>query len=344
MMQQSRLWGSSALLAIGISLLVACGNATDATSHTVPPDVTRSTASGSPPVMLTTGQPASTSHAVAKGTPTPSPSKRATPKSAAKSSPSSSGSGYQGSSQAAIDPSGENPPTALSGFTLKYVQDFTGNSIPANWGAYHGTPGGESSDVAQWVPDMCTFSGGEAHFMALGIDSCGLQYYGNPQVYGAWFARLKGDSQPSNIFFSNIFLLFPTNNQWPPEIDIFEDGGDRSRTISSLYNTVGSLCGSAATEQCLQSYGQSNGQSGGVANDDTQWHTYGVEWTPSSVTWFIDGRAIYTAPASQVKSPAQQPAVPMYMDLQSQNLQGTGAPAQRESMTVDWVEEYSWNS
>jgi beta-glucanase (GH16 family) len=231
----------------------------------------------------------------------------------------------------------------LSGFTRTYTEDFNGNSIPSGWDAYNGTPGGVSADVAQWVPSMCTFSGGEAHFMAKGIDSCGLQYFGTPQVHGAWFARLKADSEPTSVLFSNIFLLFPASNQWPPEIDVYEDHGGRTSTSASMYNTVGNACGASPSQDCLASYAQSNGQSGGVANDDTQWHTYGVEWTSSGVTWFIDGRAVYTAPASQVKSPAQQPAVPMYMDLQSQNVQGSGAPTQRESLTVDWVEEYSWN-
>jgi hypothetical protein len=231
----------------------------------------------------------------------------------------------------------------LSGFTLKYVQDFTGSSLPAGWFAYDSVPGGESASVAQWLPSMCTFSGGEAHFLANGIDSCGLQYFGSPQTHGAWFARLKGDDQPASLTFSDIFLLWPANNQWPPEIDIYEDNADRAWTSNSMYNTVGSLCGSSPTSQCLQPYEQSDGQSGGVANDDTRWHTYGVEWTPSGVSWFIDGRVVFTAPASQVKSPAQQPDTPMYMDLQSQNLQGAGAPAQRESMTVDWVEQFSWN-
>ncbi len=197
--------------------------------------------------------------------------------------------------------------------------------------------------MAQWAPSMCTFGGGEAHFVAMGIDSCGLEYYGDPQVYGAWFARLKADTEPSNIFFSNIFLLWPANNQWPPEIDVYEDGGGRSSTSASVYNTVGDMCGSSPTSQCLKPYGQSNGESGGTPNNDAQWHTYGVEWTPSGVTWFIDGRVVYTAPASQVKLPAKQPAVPMYMDLQSQNVQGGGTPTQRESMIVDWVEEYGWN-
>jgi hypothetical protein len=270
------------------------------------------------------------------------PPTRATPTAVAH--PSTPGTGTQRGTLASLAPSGENPSTALSGFALKYVQDFNGNSIPPNWFAYSGTPGGESANVAQWVPGMCTVSGGEAHFMAMGIDSCGLQYYGSPQEHGAWFARLKGDSEPSGMWFSNIFLLWPANDQWPPEIDIYEDGGGtRAGTSASMFNTVGDICGSSPTPQCLEPYEQSNGQSGGVPNDGTQWHTYGVEWVPSGVTWLVDGRVVYTAPASQVKSPAQQPALPMGMDLQSQNLRGAGTPTQRETMTVDWVAEYSWN-
>jgi hypothetical protein len=244
---------------------------------------------------------------------------------------------------AGLDPSGQNPLTTLPGFTLKYVQDFNSNSIPAGWLAFPGVPGGESASVAQWVPGMCTFSGGEAHFMAQGIDSCGMAFYGTNQEYGAWFARLKGDSEPSGMLFSDIFLLWPANNQWPPEIDIYEDGGEnRSSTNASLFNTVGNICGSSPTQQCLRPYEQTNAPNG-VPNKGTKWHTYGVEWTPSGVTWLIDGHVIFTAPASQVKSSARQPAIPMNMGLQSQNLNGAGTPTRRETMTVDWAEEFSWN-
>lgn len=352
-MIKGKLLGGSALLLLGASLLAACGSAAGTVSHAAAADTTRGPAAdGLSPLSLST--PSVIGHAVVKGAPSLAAPKAtrtshgATPSPAARSSTPGTGSSSQNGGQASLvpsglDPSGENPSTALSGFTLKYVQDFTGNSIPAGWFAYDSVPGGESASVAQWLPGMCTFSGGEAHFTAMGIDSCGLQYSGSPQTYGAWFARLKGDDQPAGLLFSDIFLLWPANNQWPPEIDIYEDNGHRSLTSASMYNTVGGTCGSAPTPQCLQPYEQSNGPSGGVANDGTAWHTYGVEWTPSGVTWFIDGRVVFTAPASQVKSPAKQPATPMYMDLQSQNLQGAGAPAQRESMTVDWVEQYSWN-
>jgi hypothetical protein len=317
---------------------------------------------------LSLGSPTIITKAIASGKPLPSATKAAhkkatkqqkATKTTASAQPSASSSSTGNTPTAAptaaptgsltggsggVDPSGQNPATTLSSFSLKYDQEFNGNSMPSNWDAYDGVPGGESSSVAQWVPSLCTFGGGEAHFMASGIDSCGLQFFGDSQEYGAWFARLQGDDEPSNMWFSNIFLLWPANNQWPPEIDIYEDGGrSRSNTNASLFDTVGNICGSSPTQQCLRPYTQSNAQSGGVANNGTEWHTYGVEWTPSGVTWLIDGRVVYTAPASQVKSPAQQPALPMNMDLQSQNLTGAGTPTTRETMTVDWVEEFSWN-
>jgi Glycosyl hydrolases family 16 len=246
--------------------------------------------------------------------------------------------------QSGSDPSGQNPATSLSGYTLKYVQEFTGGSVPANWGTYTGVPGGETSSEADWEPGMCAFSGGEAHFMASGIDSCGMQFQADPQEYGAWFARLQGNVEPAGQLFTDIFLLWPANNQWPPEIDVYEDEGDRSRTTATLWNTVGNACGPSVSYGCLSSYTQTNGDSDGVANNGTEWHTYGVEWTPSGVSWLIDGKVVFTAPASAVKSPARQPALPMEMALQSENLQGSpGASTTEDTMNVDWVEQFSWN-
>jgi hypothetical protein len=329
-------------LAIGVSVLAACGTSAGGTADRAIAPSTQATSAAAGRSELSVGQPAVIRGGiVAKGP--ASPTHKTEPhKLASTTAPASAAPGARAGGQGA-DPSGESPLTTLSGFSLKYVQDFNGNSLPNNWYPYHGTPGGLSSDVSQWVPSMCTFSGGEAHFIANGIDSCGLEYFGSPQTYGAWFARLKADSQPSSLFFSNIFLLWPENNQWPPEIDIYEDGGIRNATSNTVYDEIGSACGSDPSSQCLHTYVQSNGSSGGVANSDTEWHTYGVEWTPSGVTWLIDGRVVYTASAGQVQSPATLPDQPMYMDLQSENLQGGGTPGQRETMSVDWVAQFGWN-
>jgi hypothetical protein len=297
--------------------------------------------SATPTRPSTPGTPTATATSSSTPTAAPSGTPTATPTASPSGTPTATPTGGQGGS----DPSGQNPATSLSGYTLKYVQEFSGSSVPANWGTYTGVPGGETSSEADWEPGMCTFSGGEAHFMASGIDSCGMHYQSNPQEYGAWFARLQGNVEPAGQLFTDIFLLWPANNQWPPEIDVYEDEGVRSRTIATLWNTPGDACGSSPSEGCLYSYTQTNGGSNGVANNGTEWHTYGVEWTPSGVSWLIDGKVVFTAPASAVKSPAQQPALTMEMALQSENLQGSpGASTTEDTMNVDWVEQFSWNS
>ncbi|HEX4291798.1 MAG TPA: hypothetical protein VH021_22925, partial [Trebonia sp.] len=213
----------------------------------------------------------------ASGTPTSTPS--GTPTATPSGTPSAPPSSTPTGGQSGTDPSGQDPATTLSGYTLKYTQEFTGVSLPSGWGEYTGVPGGETSSEADWEPSMCTFSGGEAHFMASGIDSCGMNYTAAPQEYGAWFARLQATPEQAGQLFTDIFLLWPDNNQWPPEIDVYEDGGNRASTTATLWNTVGSACGSSPSYGCLYGHTQTNGGGGGVANTDTEWHTYGVEWT-----------------------------------------------------------------
>jgi beta-glucanase (GH16 family) len=289
-----------------------------------------------------TATPTGTASGTPTATPTGTPS--ATPSGTASAPPTAPPTATPTGGQSGSDPSGQNPATSLSGYTLKYTQEFTGNSAPANWNLYTGVPGGETSSEADWEPSMCAFSGGEAHFMASGINSCGMKYLGDNQEYGAWFARMQGNVEPAGQLFTDIFLLWPANNQWPPEIDVYEDKGDRSRTGATVFNTTGNACGSSPSVTCLDQYSQNNWGSNGVANNGTQWHTYGVEWTPSGVTWLIDGKVIFTAPASAVKSHAQQPALAMNMALQSENLQGSpGASTTEDTMNVDWVEQFSWN-
>jgi glycosyl hydrolase family 16 len=361
------LLGAGALAAVGA--LAACsGVATNETQAADALSKLAATAAGG--TVQSHNEPAIITHAIAHGRtarpsgqaehrrpghPTPSGSATATPAGPASGTPTSTPSGTPTTpsappastptgGQSGTDPSGQDPATTLSGYTLKYTQEFTGGTLPSGWGEYAGVPGGETSSEADWEPSMCDFSGGEARFMASGIDSCGMHYTAGPQEYGAWFARLQANAEPAGQLFTDIFLLWPHNNQWPPEIDVYEDEGNRSRTVATLWNTVGDACGASTSSSCLYGYTQTNGGGGGVANTDTEWHTYGVEWTPSGVSWLIDGKVIFTAPASAVKSPAQQPALTMDMALQSENLQGSpGASTTEDTMNVDWVEQFSWN-
>jgi beta-glucanase (GH16 family) len=80
---------------------------------------------------------------------------------------------------------------------------------------------------------------------------------------------------------SNAWLLWPYSGKWPDdgEIDLAEDeGGDRAETTASLL------------------FKNPAGQPDGLpqdrispALDFSNWHTIGVEWTPTSVRYTLDG-------------------------------------------------------
>ncbi len=73
-------------------------------------------------------------------------------------------------------------------------------------------------------------------------------------------------------------------------------------------------------------------------NNATQWHTYGVQWTPSTITFTVDGQSVGSVSQSDTGS---WPNIAMNLDIQSQNL-GSSQPASgTETITVAWVAEYA---
>jgi Glycosyl hydrolases family 16 len=332
--------------ASALTALTACAGNAKPTALTASPEVVAAanggggSAAGVGSNSLATSQPVFIQRAIAQGPSTPSP--KVKPKHM--KTPTPSASSNSNSTMSGSTPSGESPSTSLGGFTLKYLEQFDGSSAPANWDEYSGGDSGpQASDAeATFDPSMCQFSGGEAHFMASGTSTCGMHYAGAPQEYGAWFIRMKGDPEPgSGALFDDIMLLWPDATAWPPEIDIYEDNGDRAHTSEAMYNTV-SACGGSPSADCLNPYSQGTALSGGISNDDDEWHTYGLVWTPSGVTWYIDGKVVESAPASATPSGAQQPATTMDLDLQVQS-QGSGISGESDTMDVDWLEQFSFN-
>jgi Glycosyl hydrolases family 16 len=220
-------------------------------------------------------------------------------------------------------PSGAGVPGSLPGWRLTYSTDFPGNSLPSHWGAYSGEPGGDPD--GNWNPADLAVSGGELHFYAANGSTGGVSFFGNPQTYGQYLVRMKGDDEPG-INISDILLLWPDNNVWPPEIDFFEDnGGDRSGYMATVH------AGSDGDDSNQVHVNVNN-------NNATQWHTYGVQWTPSTITFTVDGQSVGSVSQRDTGS---WPNIPMNLDLQSQNL-GPAQPANgTETMTVAWVAEYT---
>jgi beta-glucanase (GH16 family) len=239
------------------------------------------------------------------------------------------------------DPSGVRVPTGnIPGWNLVYNQDFNGTSLPAGWGAYSGQPGGTRNDY--WDPANVTVSNGELHLGTTASDAPqrrgaystgGVSFYGHPQTYGMYLVRLKGDYEPG-LKISDIALLWPSTKEqtWPPEIDFFEDAGGTRSTFSANLHV-----GPDGDNCCVIK--------STLANDATGWHTYGIEWTSTAISYTIDGhRWGHVIYKSHLIPPAQWPSIEMNLDLQSQNL-GPAQPAMAiKTMTVDWVAEYTRSS
>lgn len=224
----------------------------------------------------------------------------------------------------ASEPSGMAPPTAdaMPGYAQSYVTDFTGSSLPGGWGVFTGNPGGDAG--AQWGAAHVTVSGGllnlntwkdpayNNEWVTGGLCQCGVA-----NTYGAYFVR----SRVTGPGPTQVELLWPTGNRWPPEIDFNESGGTTNWTSATLHFT------------------SSNAQDQRRVNLDlTQWHTWGVIWTPTSVTYTVDGKVWGSVHvASEISD------VPMTLDLTQQTWCSSSyaCPTAPQSMQVDWVAEYT---
>jgi hypothetical protein len=236
------------------------------------------------------------------------------------------GTGTADSSQ----PSGMDPPgaNALAGYTQTYVTDFPGTSLPAGWYTYSGTPGGDPG--ALWASSHDVVGGGMLQLETYQDPaynnqwvSGGLKMSGISQIYGAYFVRSRVVGTGTGP--DDVALLWPANNSWPPEVDFNETLGSDTSSTATLH------------------YGSTNNMDYRTASIDmTQWHTWGVIWTPTSITYTVDGVVWGTvAVASEI------PNTPMTLDLQQQTMCDAGVnwgcPTTPQSMDVNWVAEYAPN-
>jgi hypothetical protein len=223
----------------------------------------------------------------------------------------------------ASEPSGMAPPAAdaLAGYTQSYVQDFSGSSVPSGWGVFTGNPGGDPG--GQWGASHVTVSGGTLNLNTWRDPAYnnewvtgGLAQYGIVRTYGAYFVRTRVTGPGP----SQVELLWPTHG-WPPEIDFNETDGTVNKTTATLH------------------FGASNGQDQrSVTMNMTQWHTWGVIWTPTLVTYTVDGQVWGSVHvASEISD------VPMTLDLTQQTwcTSNWACPSAPQTMEVDWVAEYT---
>jgi beta-glucanase (GH16 family) len=147
------------------------------------------------------------------------------------------------------------------------------------------------------------------------------------QTYGYFEARVE--VAPGAGMWSTFWLL-PENKSWPPEIDVLEafgapnSGGDGGSNLVAHVNHAPNANDNVGRWETV----------GG--NIYTSYHTYGVDWEPDFITWYIDGQAV-----QQITTPAGENN-PMYMLLNLTVGGWAGSPAgETSTMSIDYVRAYA---
>jgi hypothetical protein len=222
------------------------------------------------------------------------------------------------------EPSGLSPLAAGAAprYTLTYCNDFTGTSLPKGWDKFSGVPRGDPSGyfepshviVRNGIVQLQTYRDPSRHhaWATGGICHCGA-----PHTYGAFFVRSKATGAGPD----DVELLWPVAHVWPPEIDFNESTAYPLRTAWTVHYAPGNQTVWHAAWVNLW-----------------QWHTWGVYWTPKSLTFTVDG-VVW----GHVTSSHAIPRGAMTLDIQSQTYCGIApeCPTAPASFEIDWVEEFT---
>ena len=141
------------------------------------------------------------------------------------------------------------------------------------------------------------------------------------------------------------FWLLPADGTWPPEIDILEYIYAPNGVVpaeSAAAANAGAAADPATTLHWKDAAGHHQQTAPMVGNDIAQprtyrdwntrgsppgFHTYAVDWRPGSVTWMIDGAAVFCTIDTGLTG-KRVPDVPMYLILNLAVSNGTkAAPA-----------------
>ncbi|HYZ32463.1 MAG TPA: glycoside hydrolase family 16 protein [Crenalkalicoccus sp.] len=166
--------------------------------------------------------------------------------------------------------------------TTVFHDGFDGSSLDrGKWPNLYG--GGSGNGGAyQWSPDDVHVGNGELTISMTDHggwwSAGGVSQGANGQTYGYYEIRAKVDPGQGT---SAVIALWPTGDHWPPEVDLLEtpDGNRQSAAFNNHWDGGG---------------GANYYESANANVDASQWHTYALDWQPDHLTYYVDGRQIYS--------------------------------------------------
>ncbi len=218
----------------------------------------------------------------------------------------------------------------LPGWRQTFADDFTEPNLAAHWYLYNGQPGGDpggyfNSGHITESNGILTIGAWRASSPAGNIYVSGGMSNAKSfsQAYGLYKVRFKMDK---GWGISYTLQLWPSDDHWPPEIDILEDSG-KNRTMTSATLHYGADNTMVHRE---------------VTGNWAGWHTAEVEWSKGQLIYRIDGKQWTTISDPNV------PSSPMSIAIQSQawscghtweGCPNASTPS-RVNLQIDWVVAY----
>ncbi len=151
--------------------------------------------------------------------------------------------------------------------------------------------------------------------------------------YGKIEVRLRTNSLPANFPAAWIFTPYSKNTHYG-EVDIFETFGEGGAT-QTVHNHRSAMLKKAKSKQYISKI------------DVSQWHVYGLEWTPQRLLLTVDGQTVGVYDKSTDKtelSEGQWPFDKNYFIILNQSIRSrTGNLANRSKTyetEFDWIRVY----
>jgi len=191
--------------------------------------------------------------------------------------------------------SAANVPDGPKGhWQLVFSDHFTGTTLDtANWSTCYrwGCTDGGNNELEWYQSSQVTVHNGTVSLTVVPEQTNGKKYVsGMLSSYGK-FSYLYGYAQivaklPVGRGLWSAFWFEPANGTWPPEVDILENWA-QSHSVS-FYVHFGAA----------NNYDTSNLY---VPTASSAFHTYGVDWEPGSIAWYVDGFLVsrFTLPITQ---------------------------------------------
>lgn len=225
------------------------------------------------------------------------------------------------------------PEGNLPGWTQTFKEDF---NSPLSAGGF---PGSYSNQWLSYTGFTDTFKNGDYDQSILSVKDGKLNAYlhtgadGRPktaapvplvngqwggQQYGRFSVRMRTDSLPG---YKTAFLLWSDENNWNDgEVDFPE--GQLNGTVNGFNHCVGN-----PTQNCMVA------ETGAKFTD---WHTYTIDWTPSKLTYYVDGVAVGSTTESI-------PTAKMHWVMQIETADGmVPSKTTAGNVEIDWATIYAY--